>query len=229
MKLATSMYCAALLGAPFFACQSAAAVLVGAGVNNGDFNDTPAATDANGGATFADTPFWTDIGTGGFTATTTFNFLYDSTRNMYIRQHSDGFTYAANATGYTIAAGDVFNVSYLWLDGSGWTDASDQVTIVLYTTSDNIIGGTQSILQQQNSGISTSNTTWEAVVQNSFYTAVAADAGKKLFVGVTSISPSSTAISFARIENLNVEVVPEPGSLALLGLSGLIMVRRRRA
>ena len=52
-----------------------AAIVIGAGVRNGDFNDETSATD---GRSFADTPFWENIGTGDQSAQCTrLNNAYD--------------------------------------------------------------------------------------------------------------------------------------------------------
>ena len=52
-------------------------------------------------------------------------------------------------------------------------------------------------------------------------------AGKTLFVQIRTTDAESS--EFSRVDNVFVEVVPEPGSLALLGLGGLLMLRRSSA
>jgi hypothetical protein len=58
------------------------------------------------------------------------------------------------------------------------------------------------------------------------YTATAADAGETLFVRIGLLSGDASPVDQAVIDD--VSVIPEPASLALVALGGLVALRRRR-
>ncbi|MFK7790381.1 MAG: PEP-CTERM sorting domain-containing protein [Phycisphaeraceae bacterium] len=61
------------------------------------------------------------------------------------------------------------------------------------------------------------------------FTATAAQAGQTLVIGLGSGTNFNSGTSNVGIDNVRLDaVVPEPGSLALLGLGGLLIARRRR-
>ncbi len=165
-----------------------ATVLVGGATLNGDFN---AAADGD----FNTTPEWYNLAGAQTVTATRDNLAYDGTVNALITSSTKIF---GLDTGYTIAEGDVFDISYVWRDASGWDDASDQVRVSLFVTADNTLTGTRADLVVGLSATSTQNSTYEAVDQNGIYTAGAGDAHKTLFVAIDSTCAAS---KYARLDN----------------------------
>lgn len=58
---------------------------------------------------------------------------------------------------------------------------------------------------------------------------ISPDANNEIFVDVTPGPNNDNGIGFYYINLMQVDAVPEPGSLLLAGLSGLVLLRRRRA
>ncbi len=206
-----------------------AGIIIGPGVRNGDFNDDTSATNRR---SYAETPDWQNIGTGDQTQEATGTDLhYDSTRNHIVAE-SPVRTAAAQDTGHTIAAGDFFEVSYVWRDAWQWTDGGDQIAIKLFTTDDDLISGTPTTFATLLSGTSTVNSTYESVTGSA--TATAAEAGKLLFVSIDTQDGGGGADGFARLDNFQLQVtpIPEPMTmlavgLSLTGLGGYVRRRRR--
>ena len=201
-------------------------VIIGGSILNGDFN---ADTSTDDQRSFADTPFWENIGTGDQTVQATRTTLpnTDGSRNA-VMSHNASRIFGMN-TGYSIVEGDVFDIGYDWRDASGWNDATDQVQVSLFTTADDTIGGTRTNLVQMLSGLSATNAAYDTVDQNSVYTAVAGDAAKILFVEIDTISDDGAG--FGRLDDFTLEVtpIPEPSSVAFVGLMfGLVALRRKR-
>lgn len=237
MKYPIKLIPAALLGGCLMAASASAQLtLVGPGVNNGDFNDNSLSA-APGIRSYADTLFWDKLDTGTyFDATTDVVIGGLTSRNLNVRQQTI-LSIAAGDTGYTIGAGDVFDLSYRWVDGSGWQDGADEISIRLFTTDTDLITGAVSYIATANSGVkgATSTPTSQFVIQNGFYTATALDAGKNLFVAITSLNPvtgnASDNNAFARVDDfvLQVTAIPEPSTAALLigAIAGRVLRRRR--
>ncbi|XAL99058.1 PEP-CTERM sorting domain-containing protein [Phycisphaeraceae bacterium D3-23] len=129
-------------------------------------------------------------------------------------------------TGYTIQAGDSFDMEFSWRDAANW-DADDTMRLVLFYTADNTIGGTATDIATLDSGGRVSTSTWETESASGVALSDAGAVGNTLFARLESNSAQG---EFSRVDNIYIDVspVPEPGSLALLGLGGLTLLRRRR-
>lgn len=131
------------------------------------------------------------------------------------------------STGHTLALGDVFAAEYDWRDAFGWA-AGETINFTLYYTANDLIDGARTTLFTFNSGDSTQG----GYETESFGpTAQLSDAGavgKTLFVEFAGDNLSGDA--FARIDNVYLEVtpIPEPGSLALVAIGSVLVLRRRR-
>jgi hypothetical protein len=175
-----------------------ASILIGGSVNNGDFNNPD--LDAN----FDQLASWDNIGTGASTINATkVNNTYDGSRHAVVGYQPNIKIFGAD-TGHTIAEGDVFNISYVWKDGWLWTDTSDQVRVSLFVTADNTLTGARTDLVSDLSGLSSQNDTYEEVDHDGIYTAVAADAGKTLFVAIDATIDDE---SYAHMDNFELSVI----------------------
>ena len=180
---------------------SASVELVGGDLLNGNFNNqvTPSADDAQ---PFINTVAWVNIGTGDQNAQATrANLDYDGSRNHVLA--GGGVRVAGLDTGHTIAAGEIFDISYVWRDASNWDDGSDQISVSLFVTEDNTIQGIRTDLVQDLSGLSTQNSTYELVDHDAIYTATSDVAGKTLFVEIIPVASSS---EFCRLDDFTLEV-----------------------
>jgi hypothetical protein len=117
---------------------------------------------------------------------------------------------------YTIGAGDVFKIKYIAGDW-GWTGGGGQWTATLfYDNPANVIG---SYVQNISSWMPTA--TW--------YSDLAGIAATPASVGGTlGILMKSTGGSIVQLDEVTVNVVPEPASLVLLSLGTLAIVRKRK-
>ena len=132
----------------------------------------------------------------------------DNTRNAVLSLSGDrNFGSVFGPNGYTISAGDVFDIQYEWRDAYNWNDALDNVAVTLFTTDDDTIEGEATPLVVDLSGLSTTNNTYETVNHDGVYIATADDAGKKLFlVFAGQAGEGGDTNGFARFDNLIVEV-----------------------
>ncbi len=176
--------------------------LVGGATRNGDFND-PAAT-AN---TFADLPEWVNVGgTQSIEATrpddVVASVTLNATRNAVLAD--SGTRKFAVDTGRDLVAGDAFRASFVWRDAGNWDDATDTVAVTLYTTDNNLIDGSRTVLQTRQSPLSTLDLTYEPA--SLVFDAVgAAAAGKRLFVFFEGVDGDTTTNGFARLDNFVLE------------------------
>jgi hypothetical protein len=185
-----------------------ATVLIGGDILNGNLN----AGNADGDTTddnFQSTPDWVNVGGAQTMQCTRTNLTSpDSTRNAVLSLSGDrNFGSVFGPNGYTISAGDVFDIQYEWRDAYNWNDALDNVAITLFTTDDDTIEGKATPLVVDLSGLSTTNNTYETVNHDGVYIATADDAGKKLFlVFAGQAGEGGDTNGFARFDNLIVEV-----------------------
>lgn len=130
-------------------------------------------------------------------------------------------------TGYTVSSGDTFDLSFDWRSAANWT-GSDILNWRLFTTSDNTANENNVSLIDSGSFTGQDTTFKEYGLSGSI--AGATDVGQQLWVEIwATVDPSETA--FSRLDNVNLTVIPEPGTYALIaGLLGLtsVMLRRRR-
>ena len=185
-----------------------ATVLIGGDILNGNLN----AGNADGDTTddnFQSTPDWVNVGGAQTMQCTRTNLTSpDSTRNAVLSLSGDrNFGSIFGPNGYTISAGDLFDIQYEWRDAYNWNDALDNVAVTLFTTDDDTIEGEATPLVVDLSGLSTTNNTYETVNHDGVYIATADDAGKKLFlVFAGQAGEGGDTNGFARFDNLIVEV-----------------------
>ncbi|MGI9268112.1 MAG: hypothetical protein ACR2QY_11370 [Akkermansiaceae bacterium] len=185
-----------------------ATVLIGGDILNGNLN----AGNADGDTTddnFQSTPDWVNVGGAQTMQCTRTNLTSpDNTRNAVLSLSGDrNFGSVFGPNGYTISAGDVFDIQYEWRDAYNWNDALDNVAVTLFTTDDDTIEGKATPLVVDLSGLSTTNNTYETVNHDGVYIATADDAGKKLFlVFAGQAGEGGDTNGFARFDNLIVEV-----------------------
>ncbi|MEM7790757.1 MAG: hypothetical protein AAF546_05090 [Verrucomicrobiota bacterium] len=186
-------------------------IIVGGDTLNGNFAsfDGPVSSPGNR-ISFETLNEWQNIGVGlaqSAVASRT-DLSFDGSRNAVIAEQSNRIF--GLDTGYTIIEGETFSLSYVWRDAFQWSDSSDQIVINLFTTDNDAITGNRTILSSQFSGVSTQNNTYETVDQSLFYTASDQDAGKILFVEITTSDGNGAANGFARLDNFQLtSQVPE--------------------
>ena len=135
----------------------------------------------------------------------------------------------------TLTAGETYTISFdVSLDGT-----ADPFLVGLVTFADgaarnsvngSIADGTSAVLASTSG--SWSGTEWTAgggaIVSGSTITFTYTADGTEGSLGDDLAVRIDGASTSANIDNVSVDVVPEPGSLALMGLGGLMMLKRRR-
>lgn len=193
-------------------------LLVGPGVRNGDFNTDESIADKR---TFIQTPNWINLTNNQNYECTRTNILFDTTRCAVLRNNAAQTPIFGNDTGYTLATGDVLTVSFVWRDAFSWNDANDLVQTYLFTTSNDQISGSRTILQTLTAPASTNNNRFESFSSN-FAPIPASANGRRLFVAFTSQDGGDNA-GYGRVENFALSVnddnppLPPPPPAAPLG------------
>jgi len=117
---------------------------------------------------------------------------------------------------YTIQSGDVYTISYYAMQCQ-WTGSGEWTATLFYDNPANVIG---SYVQ----GGLPDNGTWLPFSDATGIAATPASVG-----GTLGILMTSTGTGIAQIDEITVDVVPEPATMVLMGLGSLVLVRRRRA
>lgn len=205
-------------------------------VSNGDFETVTGSTPY----TFAELVDWSNLGTSASGAAQAANTMSGSiiglSDNTYDRDgESFGLRAHVQNTGYTIVAGDSFDVSYTWRPSSaaaGW-GTSDEIRFILYATNDDTALGTQVWSEIFDSGTQTVlNANY---IVNGTSSAVTSGAvGQNLFASfyglrkTGSIPTQPSERGFAGVDEISVSVVPELSTAPLLlGLTAMLLVLRR--
>jgi hypothetical protein len=116
---------------------------------------------------------------------------------------------------YTIQAGDVYTISYYAMQWQ-WTGSGEWTATLFYDNPANVIG---SYVQ---GGLPNSGT-WLPFSDATGIAANPASVG-----GTLGILMTSTGTGIAQIDEITVNVVPEPATMLLLGLGSLALIRRRK-
>ncbi|MDB4541294.1 alkaline phosphatase D family protein [Akkermansiaceae bacterium] len=178
--------------------------LVGANVRNGDFNADDFVGDAR---TFDQTPSWYNLtGNQNYECTRT-NILFDGTRCAVLRNNGGATPTFVNDTGYAAELGDILTVSFRWRDAFMWNDAEDHVETFIYTTSNNLIDGTRTILQTLTTPASTNDNQFQLFTANFNPIPLSANR-KRLFIAFTSSDNGDNA-GYGRVENFSLSVNDE--------------------
>ncbi|MEY4243042.1 MAG: hypothetical protein RLZZ245_627 [Verrucomicrobiota bacterium] len=173
--------------------------LVSGATRNGDFNEPAGVT---GSRNFTDTPEWYNLGGSQAAQATNSDLAFDGTRNAVLSEN--GLRKFAVDTGHTLATGDAFRTSFVWRDAGNWSDASDTVAVILYTTADNTIDGARTVLETLQAPVSTQDSTYESATLT-FGAVGAAAAGKRLFVFFEGLNGDASNNGFARLDNFVLE------------------------
>ena len=225
MKTHTRNLLAALTATAALAVGSADAAIIDATTNNGSFED---GTGSGSGSTIDRwQPPIVSSGTTGESRIN--NNASHGTYSAVIGNNGSSFDTSGVLlnTGYTVGAGDTFDFSFDWIPLFNW-DADDSITYRLFTTDDNLSSGTPTAIL---TGSVSGHANGEGYQLDADFTGagavVAANVGKELWVEFKSDTSDN---EFARVDNvvLSAIPVPEPTSLALFGLGGLCMMKRRR-
>lgn len=129
-------------------------------------------------------------------------------------------------TGYELQSGDLLNLDFEWgTHPTSYTDAT--VGYVLFTSSDNTLGGTLSAIYEGATGVNAGSI--EAVSVSNI-TVGGSHAGQELFIGFGLASGGNTEYMY--VDNVGLTAIPEPSTFALLGGTLALFwvaLRRRRA
>jgi len=235
-KLALVALLAAAGTAALSTTAQAATILINATTNNGSFE-----LDAAGQPLTApaknDSQFWINGTTSSVLGTVgTFDQINASDGAAVV---SDGSFSAAigtssggtrngiiGNTGHVVQSGETFNFSFDWFAANNNWSTTDEIEYFLFTTDDNTVSGTATtILSGTVSGVAGPDSAKQTVSLTDAGTVTAANVGQNLWVVFNHNASDS---SFARVDNVQLSVVPEPASVALMGLGGLLMLGRGR-
>ncbi len=122
-----------------------------------------------------------------------------------------------------------WNLTFVFGGGASNTSAFKNVKFV-HKGSVQYAGYNSGTLDDDPPFIATGSTDWGAFLDSSSEDADAlADKFEKIWIGIDiSVDTAATHTSYIAVDNVRLTAVPEPASLTLLGVGGLMMLRRRR-
>jgi hypothetical protein len=136
--------------------------------------------------------------------------------------------------GSAFGTSESYTLTFDWGDAYNWDDNVDTVNWRLFTTSDNTLSGSVSLIDSGTNSFdtNTANITYQS---ESFTTGtvVASNIGQELYIefySATTTLQSGNLGEFARIDNVTLTAVPEPSSYAMIAAFlalGAVMLRRR--
>ncbi|QBG45937.1 hypothetical protein EGM51_00365 [Verrucomicrobia bacterium S94] len=205
------------VGMAVFAVSAALArtTIIGGSIGNGNFNGNGAEAGSGVTLTYAETPNWFHAA-----GDESWNFIFTSGM-IGSDDSTSGGAYifnnrlTVNDTGYTIsAAGEVFSLSYQFGAGGGesnWESGNDVLRAYLFTSAAPVDASLTSNAMIQISGNDDYyvnrplNGQWTYHANNAFYTTMAADVGKTVYLALVFIDDGA-GTGTPRLENLMLTV-----------------------
>jgi len=130
-------------------------------------------------------------------------------------------------TDQTIAAGEIYTLSvWGWSDGTAGTDP-DGVTLNVSLFYDNV--GSQIELNSQEHFLPDGDEVGKACPVEFTIPVGHGSIDNKLGIKFENITTGFTGGGFIHLDDVTLDIVPEPATLIMLGLGGLLGLRRRRA
>ncbi|MGC6564881.1 MAG: alkaline phosphatase D family protein [Akkermansiaceae bacterium] len=172
-----------------------AGAIVGGALLNGDFNGDSSSFDER---IFADTPDWFNLTGNQNAQATSFSDTPGDSRKAVLTDAGDRlFTLE---TGYTLTEEQKLELTYRWRDSDDWDDATDQIRVTLFTTSDDTPAGTRNEIESLLSGTSTTDGEFESF--NAIFSPIPASAdGKKLFVLLEGVDGNASPNGLAELDD----------------------------
>lgn len=137
---------------------------------------------------------------------------------------------SANSLGHAVTgAGEVFDIDFYGNRFGGGYNDDESFLVYLFTSTTGVdadtVEGDITILDTTSFDVLSG---WENYTQDGIYTTSAADIGQTVYLGM-SVSNDTGNDVFPRVDVITWEVtVPEPASLALVGVGALAMLGRGR-
>lgn len=169
--------------------------IVGGALLNGDFDGDQSSFDAR---IFSDTPDWFNLSGDQNEQATTLSATPGETRKASLSDA--GNRLFALETGYTLTEDQKLELNYQWKDGDNWDDASDQIRVTMFTTSDDTPSGTRNDIESLLSGLSTTDSSFETFSATFAPIPASAD-GKKLFILLEGVDGNSNPNGFAEVDD----------------------------
>lgn len=125
-----------------------------------------------------------------------------------------------------LTPGAQYDVNFIWSGVWGWSNSFQGMNVGFDPGSTTILPGKDGV--PFGSWVDEPSNTSSMKVWEDLIGTATADAGGNIEVYVNNVQPSGSYTSLQSYNGLSYTLVPEPGSLALLGLGGFALLRRRR-